>query len=293
MRHRGLVLLAALAGAALPPGLAGQSVWTTQLPGTPMTARTAGLGGATAAMIGYAGSVFTNPAGLAPIKVTSVEATYGQPQSNTHYAMGAVAARIGQLNVGGGARYLRLEAGDPQESNLEAVATLVTRVRGIALGLSAHYYDIVDTTGDIRRTVTSDAAVTVAFFDIAALAVSAQGIGRTPLGSSTVDLPFTLRLGFSLNLIDSYSNGRLLATVERIWIDGDGMTRAGLEGGAVLGGVGLVARIGTGGYPAGSPYNNPSIGGTVVLGRGAGLDYAYLDRRRDGPIHLVGLRFTL
>ena len=45
--------------------------------------------------------------------------------------------------------------------------------------------------------------------------------------------------------------------------------------------------------PSGSPFRNPSFGGSIILGRGAGIDYAYLDRRDRRPLHLVGLRFTL
>lgn len=272
--------------------LRGQS-WAPALTAIPVTARTAGLGGASSAVIGYAGSIFANPAGLAPIKLTSVEASYGQPDARTHYLMGALAARVGALNLGGGFRYLRFEPGQAYQDNLEAVASVVTRIRGVALGVSSHYWSMEDSTGVVRRTLAADLAMTVAFFDIAALAFSVQNIGRAGLGGPVVDLPSTFRIGFSLNLIDSYSNGRLLATVEQLWVDGDPVTRVGLEGGAVLSGVGLVARIGTGSQRADSPFSNPSIGGTIVLGRGAGLDYGYLDRRDQGPLHLVGLRFTL
>ncbi len=283
----GLLILAGLAGP-----LQAQA-WVGQLPGTPLTARTAGLGGASAAMIGYAGSVFTNPAGLAPIRVTSVEATYGKPEPKTQYLMGAVAARVGEFNIGGGFRYLQFEPGDAQRDNVEAVTSLVTRVRGVALGTSGHYYSIEDSSGAVRRVLSTDAAVTVAFFEIAALAFSVQNVGRIRSGGSVLDVPTVVHLGFSLNLVDSYSNGRLLATIERVWVDGDGMNRVGLEGGAVFYGVGLVARIGVGSRLPGSAFANPSLGGTIVLGRGAGIDYAYLDRRDRRPLHLVGVRFTL
>lgn len=286
-RALGLLVLTGLAGP-----LQGQT-WVSQLPGTPLTARTAGLGGASAAMIGYAGSVFTNPAGLAPIHVTSVEATYGKPEPKTHYLMGAVAARVGALNIGGGFRYLQFEPGAAQHNNLEAVTSLVTRVRGVALGASGHYYSIEDSSGAVRRVLSTDAAATVAFFEIAALAFSVQNIGRIRSGGPVLEVPSIFRLGFSLNLIDSYSNGRLLATIERVWVDGDGLNRVGLEGGAVFYGLGLVARIGVGSQLPGSPLSNPSFGGTIILGRGAGIDYAYLDRRGLRPLHLVGLRFTL
>ncbi|MEK6687983.1 MAG: hypothetical protein AABZ01_05915, partial [Gemmatimonadota bacterium] len=103
MRGRSALGLLVLTGLAGP--LQGQA-WVSQLPGIPLTARTAGLGGSSAAMIGYAGSVFANPAGLAPIRVTSVEATFGKPEPKTQYMLGAVAARVGQLKIGGGFRYL-------------------------------------------------------------------------------------------------------------------------------------------------------------------------------------------
>jgi hypothetical protein len=102
-------------------------------------------------------------------------------------------------------------------------------------------------------------------------------------------------LGLSLNLLDTYSNGRLLGTVETIWTEGARpRTVVGLEGGAVFYGLGLIARIGTGGQPSdpGGPFSRTAYGGGLVLGR-ARLDYAYQRRSPLGrSVHLFGFRWT-
>lgn len=284
-----MVLLAALSVAG--PGTAQQRPSINALPQAPVSPRFSGLGGAAVAMIGHAGSVFTNPAGIAPVRNMSLEGAYARLTDSSSYFMGAAAVRLGPASLGGGVRYLRFDAGRAVHDNLESVASVITRVKGVALGLSANYFAVEDSAGAVTRTLTSDVAVTVYVFDIAALAYTAQNIGRAGFGGAVLPLPSTMSLGFSLNLIDTYSNGRLLATVERQWIEGDGRTLFGIEGGAVFYGVGVMARVGMGGRVDDSPFTRLGWGGTLVLGRAA-LDYAYLERRAEGPLHLLGLRLT-
>jgi hypothetical protein len=124
-----------------------------------------------------------------------------------------------------------------------------------------------------------------------ALAFSIRNLGEWRVSGEQLDLPTRSAIGFSLNLVDTYSNWRLLAAIERSWADGDGATHFGLEGGAVFYGIGVVARVGSGGHPGGGPFSNGTFGGSLVLGRGA-LDYAYLDRPGRHPLHLFGLRWT-
>ncbi|HSR15989.1 MAG TPA: hypothetical protein VLL51_09565 [Gemmatimonadales bacterium] len=272
-----------LASQAEPP--------VTLLPAAPVSARNASLAGAATAMIGYAGSVFTNPSGIAPIRIMSLEGGFARLSDSTTYLMGAAAVRLGPVNVGAGARYLRFDAGHALYDNLETVLAGVARIHGIALGVAGNYFAIEDSAGRYTRSVTTDASLTVAFFDIAALALSVQNIGTIPVSGESIDLPGSVRLGFSLNLIDTYSNWRLLATVEQVWSEGDARTLFGLEGGAVFYGVGLVGRFGAGAQPAGSPYSSPAWGASLVLGRGA-VDYAYARRPGLKPVHLIGLRLT-
>lgn len=262
------------------------------LPTVPISARIAGLGGADVAMIGYAGSIFSNPAGLAPIRVLSLETTYTRFDETSRYFMAAAAVRIGPVNLGGGTRYLRFEDDQPLFDNIETVGTVTLRLTGVALGASFDYVSVEDSAGTVFRTVAGDLAATVAFFEIAALAFSAQNLGRQSLSGPVLDLPSTLSLGFSLNLIDSYSHGRLLATIQRTWTDGDGRTVFGLEGGAVFYRVGVVVRAGTSPRQEGSLFSRSAFGGSLVLGRSA-VDYAYLDRPGRRPLHVFGVRWSL
>jgi hypothetical protein len=115
------LVLAALA-ALLPgarPALAQTPV--SLLPATPVSARNASLAGAASAMIGYAGSVFTNPSGIAPIRIMSLEGGFARLSDTTTYVMGAAAVRLGPVNLGAGARYLRFDAGHAVYDNLETV----------------------------------------------------------------------------------------------------------------------------------------------------------------------------
>jgi hypothetical protein len=270
---------------------------TSQLPATQISARFAGLAGASTAMMGHAGSVFVNPAGLPAVRVASLEGTYSRLADDGKYFMGAAAVRMGNLSLGGGMRYIQFGDGAPESRNLESVIALATHVRGVAVGIAANYFSVRDGDGAMARTLTGDAALTVAVFDIAALGLSVQNIGRAALDGPGVELPSTVHLGFSLNLIDTYSNGRLLATVEQVWGDdeerglGGGM-RVGLEGGAVFYGVGLVARVGVGPRTPSSPFSRGTWGGSLVFGRSA-IDYAYLTRKAGGAQHLFGWRLTL
>jgi hypothetical protein len=263
------------------------------LPDLPASVRVAGLAGAGVAMPGYAAGVFDNPSNIGPIRVLSLEAAYARLPDQSRYLTGAAAVRAGAFNFGGGLRYLRFEGDRPVLDNLSWVGAAVYRLKGVALGGSAKYVSVEDSGGTVYRTLTSDAGVTLAFFDIAAVAVSFQNLGRYALSGEGLDLPASTHLGFSFNLIDTYSNGRLLATMESDWTSGaPRRTVMGLEAGLVFGGVGLVGRIGTGGQPAGSGVGKTSYGGSVVLSR-ARLDYAYQRRSAIGrSVHLFGARWT-
>lgn len=286
---------AALLLAVLARGLAAQGETPVPaLPNLPASVRVAGLAGAGVAMPGYAAAVFDNPAAIGPIKVLSLDAAYARLPDDSWYTTGAAALRAGPINLGGGLRYLRYQGDDrPVLDNLSWVTAVVYRLKGVALGTSAKYVSVEDSSGAVFRTLTSDAGITLAFFDIAALGLSFQNLGRYSLSGARLSLPASTHLGFSFNLIDTYSNGRLLATVETIWTQGEPhRTILGLEGGAVFHGVGLIARIGRGAQPAGSGVGKVSYGASLVLPRSR-IDYAYQRRSAIGrSVHLIGLSWT-
>jgi hypothetical protein len=261
----------------------------------PANVRSAALAGAGVAMPGYAGSVFSNASGLAPIRKLSLEGTLARLPDRSTYTMGAAAVRMGQFNLGGGYQYLRFPNNGPVYDNLTWVGALVYRLGGISLGTAGKYLSVEDSARTIARSFTSDLSASVAFFDIAALALSVQNVGDWAISNGGVELPGSVHLGFGFNLLDTFSNGRLLATVETIWThDQERRTVLGLEAGAVFKGLGLVARLGTGGEPGTpvTPFSTTSYGGGVVAGR-ARFDYAYQKRSALGRrVHLFGFRWT-
>lgn len=259
----------------------------------PASVRQAALAGAGAALIGDAGSVFSNPAGLATIKVLSLEGSFQYYPDETLQGSASAALRIGPFNVGGGGSYIVFNDSAATSSNLMWVGSAVYRFGLIALGASAKYVSSEDSTGRISRAATSDAGLALAIFDIAALGFSVQNIGGKRISGDPLSLPTRYRLGFMLNFTDPQTTARLLGTIETIWTDEqERRTVAGLEAGAVVSGVGLVVRVGHGGQPPASRQGKWTFGGGVLLGR-VGLDYAYQTREGlGGEVHRVGFRIT-
>ncbi|HSE28051.1 MAG TPA: hypothetical protein VLA95_07445 [Gemmatimonadales bacterium] len=260
----------------------------------PASVRSAALGGAGVALTGYAGAVFDNPSAVAPLRVTTVELAWSDYAAGAGQGMGAASLRVGPLTLAGGAQYLRFADTARVKDNLSWVAALVYRGGLGALGADVRYVSVEDTAGQINRALTTDAGVTFAFFDIAALAVAVQGIGTLRASGRRLDLPLVTRLGFTLNLVDPLGVPRLLGTIESIWTEGDEHRWAGgLEGGLVSpGGFGLLGRIGVAEVPAESGLSSLSAGAGFVF-PGFRLDYAYQRRNVFGvPVHRLGLRFS-
>jgi hypothetical protein len=280
---------------AVPGALAAQVRQTPVILGFPSSVQAAGLAGAGVGLPGYAGALFVNPAGLAPIRVLSLEAGGSRTSARSTYAMAAVAGRLGRFNLGAGARYLYFPDTSRTLDNLSWVVAGVYRYAGIAFGVSQKYVSVEERDGPITRSLTTGLAVQVAFFDIAALAISAQNLGQVRLTGPGLEMPAELHLGFSLNLLDTYSNGRLLATIESAWAEHErGRAVVGLEVGAAVAGLGILARAGSGRQPgvAGGLLSNTTFGGSLLLGR-ARLDYAFQHRSALGrDVHLVGARWT-
>lgn len=286
--------LTVLLVAVWPPApVATQTPPITVVHELPASVRVAGLAGAGVANIGYAGTVFENPSGLAPIRTLSIEAALGRPPGGATYGMAAAAARVGAFNLGGGAQYYRYRSGGPIRDNVLSVGAVTWRRGGLALGGGLKYLSVEDSAGTIDRTVVRDIGATVALFDVAAMAVSWQNYGATALRGQPIPVPGSFHLGFAFNLIDTYDSGRLLALVETAWTSGEPRrTILGLEGGAVISGLGLIARVGHGAQASSTGYSKTAFGGGLVLGA-ARIDYAYRGSATGGrPTHLFGVRWT-
>lgn len=263
------------------------------LPDLPASVRIAGLAGVGVAVPGYAGAIFDNPSASGPIRALSLEGAYARLPDDGWYGTVAGAVRGGAFNLGGGIRYLRNGSSNPVADNVSWMVAPVYRSRGVATGASIHYLSVEDSSGKVYRSLGSDLGFTVAFFDIAAIGLAFHNLARYPLDGPTVDLPASTHLGFSLNLIDTWSQGRLLATVETVWQQGSAhRTVVGLEGGVVVHGVGVVGRVGLGRLPGRSDVGRTSWGASLILGR-TRLDYAYQWKSVLGKrLHLFGARWT-
>lgn len=263
------------------------------------------MSGAGVALVGDAGAIFSNPAGLATIGHVSLEGAYRSAPGDARLVSGALGWRVAQFDIGIGGRYFDLgtdpaqyvgPAAAPGSDSREAlgVASLVYRYGMIAVGVSGRY---------ARRSIDSvhvrgfsgDAGLALAVFDIMALAFSVQNIGGNWKEGSTLPLPRLTRLGFTMNYVDPQESFRLLSTVEVQWPDGySARLVVGAEAGVVIKGVGVIGRVGYGGEPPGLPNaSKASFGGTVALGV-LDVDYAY--RAHDlleESAHHIGVRLTL
>ncbi len=275
----------------------------------PGSTRSAGLGGAGVALVGDAGAVFANPAGIATIRRLSLEGSYERYLAGTALTSAAVAARVGRFSWGVGAQALDYGSEpeivpDPATGGrrglatgrefrpveLLAVASLVYRAGLVALGASVKFNR--QQIGDWSATAwAGDVGVALAVFDIMALGVSVQNLDGD-LGADA-RLPRRTRAGFTLNYTDPQGTFRLLTTVEGQWRTGARrLFVAGVEGGLVTSGVGLVGRLGYVTRPARSDASRMAVGGGVELGR-LHFDYAYQGYDLlGGGTHRIGVRWT-
>jgi hypothetical protein len=259
----------------------------------PGSVRQAGLAGAATALIGDAGTVFSNPAGLAPIKYLSVEGSFSTYPDGTRQGSASAGLRLGPMHVGGGGSYLLFNDSAAVRSNLMWVGTLGYRFGLFSVGSSAKYVASEDSTGHVDRGITEDIGLAIALFDISTIGFSAQNLGNHRISGASLTLPTTYRLGFMLNFTDPQTTARLLGTIETIWTqDEERRTVIGFEAGLVVSGVGLVARVGHGGQPPASGQSEWAVGGGLLLGR-LRFDYAYQRRKGlGGEVHRVGIRWT-
>jgi hypothetical protein len=268
----------------------------------PATARMLGLGGAYAAVVGDEGSVFANPAGLAPIRRLALGSSYQRYVLDSYLVSGAAAFRVGRFDVGLGVQVLdfgqdtvyrpdpsfggQRGIADPGGGTVGAynalgVAALCYRFGMLSLGGSAKYLKehiaIPDTTLYDASGVGFDVGAAAAFFDIAAIGVVAQNLGpdlRTSTGTPA-PLPRTVRAGLSINLLDPQETTRLLFVTD--WVAPRGAEAYwifGLEGGVVPGGVGLLGRVGITAGGSRTDRRTLVVGGGLVF-HSLRLDYGY------------------
>ena len=275
----------------------------------PGTTRSAGLGGAGVALVGDAGAVFANPAGIATIRHLSIEGSYEPYLAGTAVSTAAIALRVGRVTWGFGAQALDYGTEpeivpDPATGGRRGMATgaafhpyealavssLVIRRGLIAFGVSAKY-DRQQIGSAVSDAWAGDVGIAIAIFDIAAFGVSVQNMGGD-LGAGA-RLPRRNRAGFTLNYTDPQGVFRLLTTLEAQWTqDRAAVLIQGVEGGVVRGGVGLVGRVGYATRAAVTDAWRFTFGGGVVLGR-LQMDYAFQGYTAlGGGTHRVGVRWT-
>lgn len=312
-----LLTLPALALASVPGALAAQGTGTTAgiLLEVPATARALALGGAYAAVVGDEGSVFVNPAGLAPIHRLAAGMSQERGFFGSTLSTGAAAVRMGRLDLGLGFAYLDLGGDsvvvpDPAFGGDRGMTTgaLISAYHALAVGAIAYRRGLLSVGASVKylrehvgtggagdwtaHGVGADLGIAAALFDIAALGVVVQNIGgdvRSSDGGRT-PLPRTVRVGFTLNFIDPQGTSRLMATTD--WVappGGDSYWAIGVEGGAVARGVGVALRAGLAAGRAASDRRGLTYGGGLIF-HGLHVDYAVQGHDVTGmPSHRIGL----
>lgn len=308
----GLVMLGALlagAGAAGAQGVGAEGPLVLQ---TRSTVRDAGLNGAGVAMVGDAGAVFHNPAGLATIRHIALEAGYFSAPFDARQTTAAFAWRFGQFNLGAGVKYFDFGeepevvpdpatggvTGMPTGATIRAsevlgVGSLIYRFGLIAFGGSVKLAR--QTVADARdEGVSGDVGLAIAFFDIMALGLSVQNLRGNWDGSSTLVMPRVTRTGFTMNYVDPQESFRLLSTIEMQWAEGRGARLViGAEGGLVVSGLGVIVRTAYGSTRSNSARSRLTYGLTLGLAR-LSVDYAYEPTNLLGDAaQRFGIRLTL
>jgi len=276
--------ICAVLGLAAPRALPGQS---PAIEGVPASVRAVGMGGAGAALVGDASTIFVNPAGLATIRHLALEGSYAPIPGGSAISLAAMGLRLGRFDWGAGAQTLTMP-GPVKNDDAVLASSLVYRRGLLAFGVTAKYAHGPGTPASGQWA--GDAGVALAVFDLFALGASVQNLGGDSAGGV---LPRRVRAGFTMNYVDPEGVFRLLTTLEAQWPDGaHAAVLTGVEAGVVVGGVGLVGRAGYTTSALRSGVSKVSFGGGVELGRFS-LDYAYrpIDRGGDAQ-NRFGVRWT-
>lgn len=296
-----------------PPSALGTGAAAIALLGLSSSPRMTALGGAYAGVAGDEGSVFVNPAGMAPVRPLVVSASWQRGLPGEHLTGAALAARKGRLSIGLGAMYLHL-GGDSAVVPAPAlgsttvaaggyaaigVAALAYRHGVVSLGASMKYVRQVADSGPAgpassARGVTGDVGATVAIFDIMALGATLQNIGGpvTATDGGRLPLPRLARLGLTLNFVEPQGTFRMLTDTELLVpARGDSYWTFGVESGVITTGVGVLARASYAAGREGSDRRPAAFGAELRL-RALRLEYAFQAYRAPyRATHQVGVRF--
>lgn len=312
MRAASGALALLLPALVAPAGTAAQSLLGPQVLQNPATVRSAGLAGAGAALMGDAGAVFTNPAGLALVRGLALEAGYHGAPFDAYQTSGALGIRIGQLNLGLGLQHFDYGSEpelvpDPATGGVTGLPTgasvgarellasgsLVYRLGMLAVGGTIKTVD--QHVADLRaRGLSGDVGIAIAVFDLAALAFAVQNVSGNWDDESPLVLPRLTRLGFTMNYVDPLETFRLMSTLEVQWPQA-AATRLifGLEGGIVVQGVGVLVRGAYGSRPADAALSRFTGGLSITMGA-LTVDYAYTPTALlGGGEQRIGLRFRV
>ena len=276
----------------------------------------AALAGAGAAIVGDDGNVFVNPAGMAPIRRTTLGGSAALGPGDTRFASASYVLRIGRFDFGFGAMardwgdtlILGAPSGDTvlASSDLASwaamgVAAAAYRRGIVSVGVSgkATREYVADSAGALwdAAAVTGDVGLAFTIFDIMALGATLQNFAGTFVEDHTgadPALPRTMRVGYTLAIVDPQGTMRLTMTTE--WIrppSRDSWWALAAEGGVAISGVGVVARAGYAAGRSGADARAPSLGAGLVFGP-IRFDYAYQGFRGAGEAsHCLGARLAL
>jgi hypothetical protein len=304
---RALVLLA-----FAPTVLRAQSAAGPVVLQNPGSVRSAGLAGAGVALLGDAGAVFANPAGLALVHGISLEAGYHGAPFTAYQATAALGVRLWQFDLGAGLQYFDYGSEpeivpDPANAGVTGLPTggTVTGREMLASGSLIYRLGLLAFGGTIKGVdrqvadvrdegVTGDLGLVVALFDIAALGFAVQNVGGNWENATGLTLPHLTRLGFTMNYLDPQETYRLLTTLEVQWPEGaDTRVLLGVEGGVVVSGVGVLVRGAYGTRPSGAALSSFTGGASITVG-GMTFDYAFTPTALlGGGEHRVGLRLRV
>jgi hypothetical protein len=305
------VLLAILlwpgSGSAQGPGADGPLILRS-----PHSVRSAGLGGAGAALMGDASSVFANPAGLALVQHVALEGGFFGGPLDAYQATAALGIRLAQFDLGFGVKYYDFGSEDevvpdPATGGLTGLPTGATVDAGEFLGVGSLVYrfGMLAMGGSVKlarqrvaaleaQGVSADLGLAIAVFDILALGFAIQNLSGNWDETGGLTLPRLTRTGFTMNYVDPQETWRLLSTVELQWPEARSTRFVfGLEGGAVVKGVGILARTAYRTRDAGADVSRLTYGLSLNLAR-LTVDYAYepTDLLGDGS-QRIGVRLTL
>jgi hypothetical protein len=288
-----------LAAAAAP--LAAQSAATAaallEIAGTP---RALALQGAYASLVGDEGSIFVNPAGMAPVHHIALGVSAAQGLLGDRHSTVAFVMRLGRhWDVGLGAVFLDLGGDSVVVPDLAsggttgtttgqlisawdglAVASVAYRRGMLSLGASVkalHEQLGSGTTGWRATSVAGDLGFAVAVFDLFSFGAVLQNVGGAAHAADggPAALPRTGRIGFTLNFIDPQGTARLMATTDWVKPPGDDSYWAfGFEGGVVANGLGFLGRCGVSAGRTATDRRGYSLGAGLVV-RSLRVDYAW------------------